>query len=135
MGSRPDAAVSGQGTRETHRRTLFFLFQIITLSVPMATPLKAKTSNRYIYAVTLAGAAIVIGVFLFCRKSAPAPPSTPGASTFHPAPEMPDNSAFALYGNSESCKGCHEREYRLWHGSHHGLAERLIEPAIDAIAF
>ena len=46
-----------------------------------------------------------------------------------------DAAVFAAYGKSPSCKSCHEEAYRLWENSHHALAERLIDPAIDAPAF
>jgi tetratricopeptide (TPR) repeat protein len=46
-----------------------------------------------------------------------------------------DESVFATYGRSPSCKSCHEEEFRLWQDSHHALAERLTNPAFDSGAF
>jgi tetratricopeptide (TPR) repeat protein len=42
---------------------------------------------------------------------------------------------FAAYAGSESCKECHKTEYNLWRQSHHGLAERPLEPDVDKAAF
>src|SRR4051812_2780950 len=46
-----------------------------------------------------------------------------------------DAKVFAAYGQSSSCISCHEDAYKLWQGSHHALAERLINTALDAPAF
>lgn len=46
-----------------------------------------------------------------------------------------DSSTYAAYGGSASCKECHAEAYELWAKSHHGLAERLPSPALDAAAF
>jgi tetratricopeptide (TPR) repeat protein len=42
---------------------------------------------------------------------------------------------FAQYGGSESCKDCHAEEYRLWKDSHHGQAERPVQPGRDRADF
>lgn len=42
---------------------------------------------------------------------------------------------FAAYGKSPSCQSCHEEEYKNWQGSHHALAERTVDPALDRAAF
>jgi tetratricopeptide (TPR) repeat protein len=42
---------------------------------------------------------------------------------------------FATYGKSPSCKSCHEEEFHLWETSHHALAERSVNPSLDAAAF
>src|SRR4051794_27200458 len=46
-----------------------------------------------------------------------------------------DAKVFAAYGKSSSCISCHEDAYKLWQGSHHALAERPINAALDAAAF
>src|SRR5437879_182947 len=53
------------------------------------------------------------------------------------SPIAPVNEAalFASYGKSPSCKSCHEETYRLWQNSHHALAERPLNPALDTTAF
>ncbi len=47
----------------------------------------------------------------------------------------PDATVFATYGGSRSCQECHEKEYTAWTNSHHALAERLVEPAVDRPSF
>lgn len=42
---------------------------------------------------------------------------------------------YATYGGSASCRECHEEAYEAWAKSHHGLAERAPDPALDAAAF
>jgi len=58
------------------------------------------------------------------------PPSPPPA--FHLEPEQ---TVFARYAGSESCRDCHAAAFEKWKGSHHGLAERPIEPELDRAAF
>lgn len=45
------------------------------------------------------------------------------------------SNEFAAYAGSESCRDCHKDEYKLWASSHHALAERLLQPTNDLIAF
>ena len=100
----------------------------------MAAPRKAKTSGMLAGTAAVAAAAVIAAIFFFSRRSAP----TTGESSrdsFHAAPEASDASVFAGYGGSESCKSCHETEYNLWRNSHHGLAERPINSALDLAAF
>jgi predicted CXXCH cytochrome family protein len=46
-----------------------------------------------------------------------------------------DPSGFASYGGSASCQSCHPDEYQLWKNSHHGQAERAVDPVRDRAAF
>jgi tetratricopeptide (TPR) repeat protein len=46
-----------------------------------------------------------------------------------------DKEVFAAYAGSASCRDCHAKEYDLWAKSHHGLAERAADPALDKAAF
>ena len=41
----------------------------------------------------------------------------------------------ARYVGSSHCRECHEKAYADWAGSHHALAEREIDAAVDAKAF
>lgn len=50
-------------------------------------------------------------------------------------PLKPETDSFAAYAGSESCRVCHRDEYNLWTQSHHALAERWLQPAIDRTAF
>jgi predicted CXXCH cytochrome family protein len=51
------------------------------------------------------------------------------------SPEAPDSAIFASYGKTPSCISCHQDAYQLWQGSHHALAERPINVALDSTAF
>src|SRR4029453_11076998 len=44
-------------------------------------------------------------------------------------------SVFAAYAGSASCRECHAQIYAEWAQSHHGLAERPLRPELDQQAF
>ncbi|MEX2186819.1 MAG: tetratricopeptide repeat protein [Pirellulales bacterium] len=46
-----------------------------------------------------------------------------------------DAVAFAAYAGSESCRACHAEQFEPWRHSHHGLAERPLDPKRDDAAF
>lgn len=49
---------------------------------------------------------------------------------------IPDQAeTFADYAGSAACRECHAEAYAQWANSHHGLAERLLSPALDDVAF
>lgn len=51
-------------------------------------------------------------------------------------PLFPDErTVYAQYGGSASCQSCHAEEYNLWKTSHHALAERPVQAAVDRPAF
>ncbi len=52
-----------------------------------------------------------------------------------PYDKKPDAAVFAAYAGSQNCRECHEKAWSLWTNSHHALAERPIDPAIDRSAF
>ena len=39
------------------------------------------------------------------------------------------------YAGSDACAACHPQQYQAWQQSHHGLAERRVDPSLDAVAF
>jgi len=47
----------------------------------------------------------------------------------------PQETVYAQYAGSESCRECHEAEYDKWKTSHHGLAERKPDPKLDEPGF
>ncbi len=59
-------------------------------------------------------------------RSPHAPPSTSRGS--RPSTER-------NWAGSQSCRPCHEDQFRAWKGSHHGLAERPVDVATDRHAF
>jgi tetratricopeptide (TPR) repeat protein len=46
-----------------------------------------------------------------------------------------EKAIFNQYGGSASCVKCHREEFNSWKTSHHALAERAIDPALDTAAF
>ena len=60
-------------------------------------------------------------------------------ATKAPAPDVftlqPEQKVFAQYAGSESCHECHTDAFNKWKDSHHGLAERKIDPKLDRAAF
>ena len=54
---------------------------------------------------------------------------------FNPTARAGETNSAPGYGGSLSCKSCHAEEYAAWSQSHHGLAERPTDPALDAPAF
>src|SRR5436190_3331585 len=61
--------------------------------------------------------------------------SSPSSGRSGRAQQVSDREVFAVYGKSPSCISCHEDAYKLWQGSHHALAERPINAALDTAAF
>lgn len=47
----------------------------------------------------------------------------------------PEDEVYAQYAGSASCKECHERAFKGWQDSNHGLAERGVKLALDRDAF
>ncbi len=80
--------------------------------------------NLWILTVFLAGGAALL--LASCR--------TPPASSDKPSITSKRAEASA-YAGSASCRECHEKVYNLWKNSHHALAERELNPAIDRVAF
>jgi predicted CXXCH cytochrome family protein len=77
------------------------------------------------------GAAVGIVVFLMHRTTIDL--GTIGTVSGGERPV--DRAIFATYAGSSSCKTCHAKEYESWSKSHHGLAERPVDAAIDKAAF
>ncbi len=48
---------------------------------------------------------------------------------------LPDDQVHAGYSGSESCRKCHAAEFANWRHSHHGLAERDVDPDDAKTAF
>src|SRR4051812_44377288 len=103
----------------------------------MALSAKSKASQkplRYVCFLFLVIATFV--TFLLLSRKHPAPnPKSPSLSSVPSLKEQSDTAVFAAYGRSETCQACHESEYQLWRTSHHALAERSVNPALDAPAF
>jgi tetratricopeptide (TPR) repeat protein len=63
------------------------------------------------------------------------PAAVVGLTTEAADPHQSDAQIFATYGGSTACRQCHVNEYQAWSQSHHGLAERNPDPALDGVAF
>ncbi|HIG28715.1 MAG TPA: ammonia-forming cytochrome c nitrite reductase subunit c552 [Verrucomicrobiales bacterium] len=48
---------------------------------------------------------------------------------------LSEETIFATYAGSESCRECHTEAYDFWKTSNHGLAERDMDSAMDQSAF
>lgn len=89
------------------------------------------------------GAAILIaaavGLWLWWPSPKPAGPSmerkvgTPTVSSVAIVP--PQETVFAQYAGSDSCRECHAKAMESWAQSNHALAERLPDEALDGAAF
>src|SRR5512138_2799671 len=96
----------------------------------------AKTPGRKPMAFCLlfaAALALAGGVLLLAFRGNLIPKTS--ANKALPKASGGDAEVLATYGGSPGCRSCHEEAYRLWENSHHALAERLIDPAIDGPAF
>jgi len=63
-------------------------------------------------------------------------PTTSGATANSIGSNAPVTAPIsAAYGGSASCQSCHEEAFANWKNSHHALAERLVNPALDQSAF
>jgi Flp pilus assembly protein TadD len=94
---------------------------------------EARRSRQWLWAASIALAAVLAGYFgtsWFIAKRAA------GSGGVSAAPAQPsDEQVFATYAGSSSCRECHTEQFELWEKSHHALAERPVQPALDRAAF
>ncbi|MBM3841291.1 MAG: tetratricopeptide repeat protein [Verrucomicrobia bacterium] len=93
-----------------------------------------KTRVVVITAVLIVGA-LGIGFWKFksSRPASDAENGPPGA--IKPIPRQNDAATFAQYAGSQSCRDCHAAAFDNWQRSHHALAERAMDLALDKAAF
>lgn len=101
-------------------------------------PAVGKGSKAGLIAV-VAVVGLLVALLMFRKQPGPSGPlgsqrSLPGSSATSPALE-PQDKVFATYAGSASCQECHAWEYQTWQKSHHGLAERPLNDALDQAAF
>ncbi|MGB8168271.1 MAG: tetratricopeptide repeat protein [Chthoniobacteraceae bacterium] len=81
---------------------------------------------------------VIVGVFgwglAHREKNRPAG-AAPAAAVGAKFALEPEAKVFARYAGAESCRECHSAAFDKWKGSHHGLAERNIDPQFDRVAF
>lgn len=80
-----------------------------------------------------------LGGVLSCGKkenSAKAPQEAGGKQAAQPPGALlPDSVVHAGYAGSASCKDCHEKAYKGWESSNHGMAEREVRPETEEKSF
>ena len=91
--------------------------------------MKLLPFRRFVRAPEILSRLAVVGLSLFIGAE------TAFVSGCSKPADIRERAVFAQYGGSESCRDCHAEEYRQWQESNHGLAERLVRPAMDEPAF
>src|SRR6476620_10177635 len=100
--------------------------------MPPSRKTKPARKSWFLFLLPIALVAVLAAFIAFGPN--PKKPAVPSALKRLPETEIGDNIVFAAYGKSASCKTCHEKEFQLWQPSHHGLAERPIDPQLDVTA-
>ncbi|EXI65755.1 MAG: cellulose synthase subunit BcsC [Candidatus Accumulibacter adjunctus] len=85
------------------------------------SPEGAKTRAQRFIVAGLLLAALIAGSTLFLFSSSRVPASSPAAS-LAAVPKTAPGTVPATYVGAETCKSCHESEFKAWSGSHHQLA-------------
>ena len=83
-------------------------------------------------------ASLVLAGFLTWRFLSNPPPSSAAVQPAEkPSAFVKESEAvvFARYAGSKACRDCHAKAFAAWEKSHHGLAERPVDPALDRPAF
>jgi len=96
----------------------------------MATRPRTYSQGRTATILALCAAVLTLS----CREKSPSPP--PPAATENPAathPTLADKPSVAAI--SKRCQECHQEAYEKWQHSHHGLANRPIDPSLDKAPF
>ncbi|HUF61590.1 MAG TPA: ammonia-forming cytochrome c nitrite reductase subunit c552 [Verrucomicrobiales bacterium] len=109
----PESLASGSDTR----RWPLAVAALVLLTTPVAVFVLLSQADR-------------------AKKSRPddsARPQSRNPVAFDPPEEQ--SAAFARYAGSAACAGCHPEQFADWRHSHHGLAERPLDPALDLAAF
>jgi predicted CXXCH cytochrome family protein len=107
---------------------------------PDGAPTPPPRANRRTVWAAAAVAGVLIGVIAgvvayFSGRSRVDLGTLNAPSTQASAAAEDDARVYAAYAGSASCKECHAQAYDLWSKSHHGLAERKPDPALDKAAF
>lgn len=89
-------------------------------SVVSAESLQPQRHRYWLLAVGLALAAAIAGTLFLATSSKAPPPASAASLAAVPAAAAPVSAA--TYVGAETCKTCHEPEFKAWSGSHHQLA-------------
>ena len=98
-----------------------------------------RKQTKLLAAFVIAAATLVVAVVILRTNpddDAPGEPlKSPSASSRPRTIPNQIKTVLAQYAGSESCRECHQEAFNQWTGSHHALAERLLEPEADRAAF
>ncbi|MGB8054180.1 MAG: multiheme c-type cytochrome, partial [Azonexus sp.] len=81
-----------------------------------------RAPRRRFVSAALVLAVLVAGAALLFVSATPTPPASSPSVVAAVAPDTAPGSVPATYVGAESCKTCHESEFKAWSGSHHQLA-------------
>ena len=90
-----------------------------------------QRTGKIFLIVALLAIAFPVGVAVYLSTSKLRSKPTAGPTTSKPI----EAEVLSAYGKSQSCKSCHEEAFVNWEKSHHALAERKVDPALDKVAF
>jgi hypothetical protein len=91
--------------------------------------------GKYVLVGALFVGVFAAGVGLVLLSGHREQPSTRRPVGFEATGTNADASLFVAYGTSGSCQSCHQEAYQNWVRSHHALAERKLDAALDQAAF
>lgn len=110
----------------------------IIKTAAVAAPIKTQAARTRMLVI---GVGLIVGSFAgvlagFIYFATHHEPINIGTITATQTPTViSDKDLYATYAGAESCRRCHVKEYEAWSKSHHGQAEREIDPALDKPAF
>ena len=93
---------------------------------------KPRAGGKSILLGALFVAAVALVLWATRHDHSPAPSPAPVEAA---KPSAPEATVIAAYGQSASCKSCHEEAFGNWEYSHHALAERPLDLSKDVAAF
>lgn len=107
-------------------------------AAPAPPPPRSKAAKRRLLIIGIglivgSVAGVFTGFIYFITHHAPVNIGT--ITAISTSDTVSEKELYATYAGAESCRQCHAKEFEAWSKSHHGLAERKIDPAIDKAAF
>jgi Flp pilus assembly protein TadD len=97
---------------------------------PAASPRKPWILFAGVFLIASAAVAVWISKHFRIPFRTETPPVAPGFPK-----RASDQENFSAYAGSAACRDCHEQAFNLWAKSHHALAERAVDAALDGSAF
>ena len=112
-----------------------------TPPTPPRSPPAPRRSGRArgrVWLAVLAGLVALAVIVVARRQFQSASPTASNSRQVSPTTSPiipPEAQTFASYAGSASCRECHASAFDRWKDSHHALAERPVDPALDRSAF